>query len=138
MSQRLIVTVAPTLLAMGMVVELRDVTQAYPQSKSELHRVILAKLPADLEDRYLLGTIMQVVKPLYGITEAGVHWWTTYHNHHRNELGIQTSIYDLCLLITNNTNSPKNRDRFGLVGMQTDDTLILSTTAFSATEEEKI
>ena len=46
---------------------------------------------------------------------------------------MQTSTYDPCLLLTNG-----NKDDFGLVGMQTDDTLIVGTSAFLATEEEKI
>ena len=43
------------------------------------------------------------------------------------------STFDLCLLITN---GPK--DKFGVVGMQTDDTLIVATLSFSIKEEEKI
>jgi hypothetical protein len=44
-----------------------------------------------------------------------------------------TSIYDLCLLITNN-----NVDTFGIVSIQIDDTLILRTTAFLLLKERKI
>lgn len=76
---------------------------------------------------------MRIVKPLYGIAEAGVHWWTTYYKHHRVELQMQTSTYDPCILITSG-----DKKAFGLVGMQTDDTLMLGTTAFSTMEEEKI
>lgn len=132
-SQRLIVALAPALMGTGMTVELRDVTQAYPQSKSELARTILARLPKELEARYPPGTIMRIIRPLYGIAEAGVHWWTTYHRHHRVELQMQTSTYDPCLLITSG-----DKDTFGLVGMQTDDTLMLGTPKFSAMEEGKI
>jgi hypothetical protein len=48
-----------------------------------------------------------------------------------NELGITTSTYDPCLLIT-------SKGPFGITGMQTDDTLILCTPEFSATEKKKI
>jgi hypothetical protein len=41
-----------------------------------------------------------------------------------------TSIYDPCLLIT--FNGP-----FGITGMQTDDTLIICSSEFSAKKEEK-
>jgi hypothetical protein len=74
-----------------------------------------------------------VIKPLYRIAEAGVHWWTTYHGHHCKELDMSTSTYNPCLLITNN-----NADTFGIVGMQTDDTLILGTAVFLLLEEKKI
>ncbi|CAE7221040.1 hypothetical protein PTTW11_11373 [Pyrenophora teres f. teres] len=72
-------------------------------------------------------------KSVYGIAEAGVHWWTTYHSHHREELDMSTSTYDPCLLITNG-----DADAFGLVGMQTDDTLMLGTAVFSSLEEKKL
>lgn len=110
-SQRIIAALAPTFVKMSMAVELRDVTQAYPQSKSELARVILAHLPKELEARHPPGTIMRLVK-------AGVHWWNTYHRHHRE------ANFDVrpCLLITIG-----GKEAFGVVGMQTDDTLMLST-----------
>jgi hypothetical protein len=74
-----------------------------------------------------------VIKPLYGIAEAGVHWWTTYHGHHCKELDMATLTYDLYLLITNS-----DANVFGIVGMQTDDTIMLGTTAFLSLEEKKI
>ncbi|XP_044723962.1 polyprotein [Hirsutella rhossiliensis] len=105
-----------------MTLSLRDITQAYPQAQTELFRTILTHLPAELEGRYPEGTIIRVIKPLYGIAEAGVHWFRTYHGHHVDNLDMSTSTYDLCFLITN-----KGPDNFGIVGMQTDDTLMLGT-----------
>ncbi|KAM4057858.1 polyprotein [Hirsutella rhossiliensis] len=46
---------------------------------------------------------------------------------------MSTSTYDLCFLITN-----KGPDNFGIVGMQTDDTLMLGTQRFSALEEAEL
>ncbi|CAE7034277.1 hypothetical protein PTTW11_11401 [Pyrenophora teres f. teres] len=132
-SQRLIMSLAPALMQSGMSVKLRDITQAYPQAQTALKRIILAHLPAELEHRYPRGTLLHVIKPLYGIAEAGVHWWTTYHGHHCKELDMATSTYDPCLLITNG-----NADVFGIVGMQTDDTIMLGTPAFSSLKEKKI
>lgn len=76
---------------------------------------------------------MVVQKLLYGIPEAGTHWWATYHNHHVKRLGMENSTYDPCLLITVN-----NPDSFGIVGMQTDNTLILANDRFAAKEEEEL
>ena len=131
-SQRLIITLAPTLLrSYNMQVWLRDITQAYIQSKSQLQRTILAQLPAQIRNRYPTDTLMVVVKPLYGIAEAGTHWWATYFEHHINHLGMETSSYDPCLLI-----SKHEGNGFGIVGIQTDDTLGLSDTRFA--EKEKV
>ncbi|KAM4062355.1 reverse transcriptase (RNA-dependent DNA polymerase) [Hirsutella rhossiliensis] len=101
-SQRLILAIAPGLLqGNGMTLSLRDITQAYPQSQTELFRTILTYLPTELQGKYPHGTIIRVIKPLYGIAEAGVHWYRTYQQHHLKNLDMSTSTYDSCLLITN-------------------------------------
>jgi hypothetical protein len=46
---------------------------------------------------------------------------------------MSTSTYDPCRLIANG-----DKDNFGLVGMQTDDTLILGTATFATNEEKEI
>ncbi|KHJ36427.1 hypothetical protein EV44_g3709 [Erysiphe necator] len=110
---------------------LRDISQAYTQSTTKLNRLFYAKLPEQFKNLYPNDTIIVVLKPLYGIPEAGTHWWVTYMNHHKKELGMQSSTYDPCLLITEG-------DILGLVGMQTDDTLILGDNLFSELEERKL
>jgi hypothetical protein len=79
-SQRIILAIAPTLMKQGMVLWLRDITQAYTQSEAPLQRIILADIPEQLQHMYPEGTIMVVVKPLYGIAEAGAHWWSSTSN----------------------------------------------------------
>jgi hypothetical protein len=54
---------------------------------------------------------MIILKPLYGIPEAGTHWFSTYYSHYTKKLVMVISTYDLCLLITT------MRDTFGIVGM---------------------
>jgi hypothetical protein len=46
---------------------------------------------------------------------------------------MSTLTYDPCLLVTN-----RDADAFGLVGMQTDNTLMLRTAAFSSLEGKKL
>ncbi|KAI0997433.1 hypothetical protein K3495_g10752 [Podosphaera aphanis] len=128
-SQRIIVALAPSLLKRGMHLWLRDITQAYVQSQTALQRTVLAYLPKQIHDQYPDDTIMVVVKPLYGIAEAGAHWWATYFKHHCERLHMVTSTYDPCLLIT-----ASNSGYFGVVGMQTDDTLGISDTKFATQE----
>ena len=109
---------------------LRDITQAYTQSDDPLQRNIVADLPAQLKDSYPTNTVMVVIKPLYGIAEAGAYWWSTYNKHHKETLCMVTSTYDPCLLI-----SKAGSDCFSIVGMQTDDTLGLSDKAFADLED---
>lgn len=57
--------------------------------------------------------LLQIQKPLYGIPEAGNHWFKTYHQHHTQALGLNSSPSDPCLLFNEQ----------GITGLQTDDTL---------------
>ncbi|KAI1003566.1 hypothetical protein K3495_g4640 [Podosphaera aphanis] len=107
-----------------MVIWLRDISQAYSQSTSMLNHLFFANLPQQFRESYPPSTTMVVLKALCGIPEAGTHWWTTYMDHHMKELGMKPSNYDPCLLI-------ENKNLFGLVGMQTDDTSILGEIGFS-------
>ena len=118
----------------GMTLSLRDITQAYTHSETILDRLVLIKLFVELKNKYPEGIIIRVIRPLYRITESGVYWWTTYQNHHRNLLDIITSSFDPYLLITDQA----GENGFGIVGMQTDDILILLTATFSAKKKEKL
>jgi hypothetical protein len=46
---------------------------------------------------------------------------------------MKTSSYDPCLLITN-----EGQDTFGITGLQTDDTLSISTKSFAQREQEEL
>ena len=112
---------------------LRDVTQAYVQSTTKLNREFYVRPPQELAHRFPPDAILQCVKPLYGIPEAGNHWFKTYHGHHVNKLSMVTSTFDPCLL---HCDSPDKG--FGIVGMQTDDTLIVGDQVFAQHEEYEI
>jgi hypothetical protein len=92
----------------------------------------LACLPKEIKELYPRGTIIVVLKPLYGVAEAGTHWWATYFKHHREKLHMTTLTYDLCLLITT------AKERFAIVGMQTDDTLGLLDSRFITLEQKEL
>ena len=88
------------------------------QSTIQLARNVFIKLPVELG--LLDSKLLQVVQPLYGIAEAGIHWFNTYYKYYVDKLNMINSTFDPCLLIeaSNLTN--------GIVGIQTDDTLILA------------
>ena len=73
-----------------------------------------------------------MIKPLYSVPETGNYWFITYHNHYIKELGMNSLIYNLCLLWSNTPNY------FGIVGFQTDDTLFLANTTFADTEQQHL
>ncbi|KAL3702992.1 hypothetical protein TMatcc_010179 [Talaromyces marneffei ATCC 18224] len=126
------------ILCLGMIVEnvryyIRDITQAYIQSTTKLNRDFYIRITQDLAEYFPGATFLKVVRPLYGIPEAGNHWFRTYHNHHTEKLNIETSTYDPCLL-----HCSDSKQGFGIVGMQTDDTLIVANDTFAVREEEEI
>jgi hypothetical protein len=136
-SQRILLCLAVVMISTGritgkqFVVLIRDITQAYTQATSELIRDIFVKAPPELLKALNLpdGTILQVVRPLYGVPEAGNHWFKTYHSHHRIELDMEQSTFDPCLLTSS--------EPFGIVGLQTDDTLMVCDLEFAQKEEAK-
>ena len=133
-SQRLILCIAAMIQGNGTHLYLRDISQACVQSLTKLNRDFYIRPPHELGVELGIGkdSILKVVKPLYGVPEAGNHWFTTYHAHHTKELKMNQSTYDPCLLWSN------TRDYFGIVGLQTDDTLFLADKAFATAEQEHL
>lgn len=129
LSQRIILSIAASLRK-NTNLYLRDISQAYVQSSTVLNRNIFVQPPKELG--LSNGLVLQVVKPLYGIPEAGNHWYNTYHKHHINRLKMTTSSYDSCLLFNN------NNDTFGIVGLQTDDTLFVANKRFVELEKQNL
>lgn len=115
-----------------MSLHLRDVSQAYVQSKTHLSREIYAKPPKEIQDNLPTNSVLKISKPLYGIPEAGTHWFQTYHKHHVEKLHMTQSTFDPCLLHTD-----KN-GLFGVVGIQTDDTLFVGNEEFIRLEQDEI
>ena len=73
------------------------------------------------------------MKLLYGLAEAGYHWFAIYLDHYKRKLGIEMSSYDICLFITKD--GGKN---FGIAGLQTDNTLNIEIEAFMKKKEIEI
>jgi hypothetical protein len=73
MSQRLIMAITISLIIEDYVLKLRSITQAYSQLFFKLKCEIFAKLPKEFRNAYSSDTIIQVIRPLYGIAESGVY-----------------------------------------------------------------
>jgi Reverse transcriptase (RNA-dependent DNA polymerase) len=127
-SQRLILSIATS---MGSVADLylRDISQAYIQSTTEVNRDFYVRAPREME--LPKGAILKILRPLYGIPEAGAHWFNTYHSHHIQRLHLTPSTYDPCLLYAKGTVT-------AIVGLQTDDTLFLADDNFAELEQKEL
>lgn len=135
-SQRLILCLA---LHADLEIHIRDITQAYTQSKSQLVRDFYVRPPRELA--LPEGMLLKVLLPLYGVPEAGTHWFHTYHNHHTEKLKLQQSSYDPCFLFTtisSNANRTTDMADTAVVGLQTDDTLIACNPGFKKRESDEL
>ena len=74
---------------------------------------------------------MVVLKPLYRIPEAGTYQQAIYYKHYKEKLFIIIFTYNPCFLIT-------TKEAFGLIGMQTDNILILALKEFLVIEDNKL
>ena len=81
---------------------------------------------------YLLNTIIVILKPLYRIPKAGTYWWAIYYKYYKEKLFIIIFTYNLCFLITT------KKKVFGLVGMQTNNILILILKEFSVLKDDEL
>jgi hypothetical protein len=70
---------------------------------------------------------------LYEIAKAGIYWWIIYFKHHCEQLNMETSTYNPCLLIIT-----ADSEHFGMMEMQTNDILGLYNKRFSTLEAEKL
>lgn len=134
-STRLMLSIAVALIrTFSLCVFLRDISQAYVQSTTPLIREVLCRPAPELVKFMNLPTetIMRVLKPLYGIPEAGNHWFGTYIRHLKEKLSMEQSAHDPCLLIT------KAGNPFGVTGMQVDDTLFLGSEEFVKIEDREL
>jgi hypothetical protein len=127
-SQRLILCLAVSIY--GLEIYLRDISQAYTQSTTYLARDFYVCPPQELN--LPPGMLLKILRPLYGVPEAGTHWFRTYHNHHTEKLKLQQSFYDPCLLFA------FNNDIQAIIGLQTDDTLLACNTVFKDKEQEEL
>ena len=125
MSQRLILTLTANMSHLDLF--FRDISQVYVQSIISLARKFFIRPPIELEFRK--NTILKIIKSLHEVSETEIHWFNTYHKHHTKKLIMQQSIYDPCLLYTN-----QKGKSFGVVGLQIDNTLILENKTFANVE----
>lgn len=80
--------------------------------------------------KYPEDTILLFVKSLYSLAKAENHWFAIYLDHYKEKLVMEILSYDACLLIIKD-----GSENFGIVRIQTNDTLNVGTEIFINKEE---
>jgi Reverse transcriptase (RNA-dependent DNA polymerase) len=76
----------------GFTVWSEDATQAFVQSADNLMRDVYIHPPAEFN--LSPNIILKLLKPLYGLSDAGDYWSRTMTHHHKAELGMTPSSCD--------------------------------------------
>jgi hypothetical protein len=100
---------------------------AYTQSATTLERQVF-QAPSEMglpHDQVLL-----CLRPLYGIPEAGLHWFRTYIDHHLKYLEMTQSLADKCFLYR------QEEHGFSVTALQVDDNLGHGTPTVLKDEEK--
>lgn len=119
-STRLLIALAACF---GFRVWSQDISQAYLQSASELIRDVYLKPGKDfeIEGRKLL----KLLRPLYGLSDSGDYWNTTFSEHIKKSLGMTTTLEDYSFFFK------KARGQLtGLLGSYVDDVISAGTREF--------
>ena len=108
---------------------LRDISQLYTQSTVILLRKIFLKPVKEMKTPKEIGLI--AVKPLYGIPESGLYWFSTYSKHHKEELKMSATTYDPCVLYQR-----KAKSLNGITILQVDDSFGAGSKLFLEKESQ--
>lgn len=106
-----------------------EVSQAYLQSVVKVLRDVY--LHPTKESHLPPGTLLKLLRPLYGLPDAGDYWHSTFSHHMTKDLGMQQAFRDLALLY--------NHVKWKLKGLgwtQVDDTLLTGDDAFKRLNKE--
>lgn len=113
----------------GFKIWTQDISQAYLQSASKLIRDIYLQPGKDLE---IHGDILfKLLRPLYGLSDSGDYWQTTFSGHIKNDLKMSEALSDYSLFFK------RSRDELiGLSGTYVDDIISAGTKQFEKNAEK--
>lgn len=112
-----------------------EVSQSYAQSETPTQVPIFVRPPLILK----LGTSpgLRAKRPLCGILKAGLQWFRSHHNHHRQRMSLSGAVHDPCFLYIANGVSYFRQSSsllLGFISLQADNTAYVGNQPFIAIE----
>lgn len=89
-------------------------------------------LPYELR-KHNSGKLLKVVKPLYGLPESPLNWFSTILSHYKSALNVKSTAHDQCILVRKVDSPTVAVD--GVVTLQVDDSTNFGTEKFHAEEK---
>lgn len=133
--QRSTKIIVSTSAVRGFRIFSHDVNQSYLQSKDKLSRPVY--LAPREEDRAILGDaegeVLRILKPLYGLCDAGDYWSATMTSHVEDDLSMSPLTRDPALYVKDGED-----DVDGLLGSYVDDMLLGGNEEFQRLTEKTL
>lgn len=101
----------------------QDISQAYLQSASELLRDIYLKPGKEFEIEG--NKLLKLLRPLYGLSDSGDYWNTTFSDHIKKDLNMASTVADYSFFF-----KMVRGKLMGLMGTYVDDTISAGTEDF--------
>lgn len=114
----------------GMSALSRDITQAYIQAEIPLEWKVHIAPPEEIE--ISTNKVLNIIQPLYTMSESGLHRYLTYIDHHTNKLGTTRACTAPRLLYRHEQGTLKR-----VVILQADDRFIAGSEFFLEWGEEE-
>eukprot|EP00170_Pyropia_yezoensis_P002385 contig_10001_g2389 len=113
--------VMSTSAVRGFRIFAHDVNQSYVQSVEKMTRDVYLQPRAADREYYGIGEdeVLQLVRPLYGICDAGVYWVATFSAHVEDDLGMVPTTGDPALYVRDGMDGVD-----GLLGTYVDDSIL--------------
>lgn len=127
---RVALSFAASAVRRGRKVYVRDITQAYTQADEDLKRMVYLEPPVEMG--LPEGKVLLCIRPLYGVPEAGLFWYSTYSSYHTDDLQMLRSRVDPCLFVRHED------DGTSVVLLQVDDSFGFGPKGFLDSEEEHV
>lgn len=124
-------SLVPMLLSIRLTEQMKlhitDVTKDFVKSKTVRHRQVNLHAPKEME--LVKRKAVEVIQPVYGMSQSAMHWSKTYLDYEKQILFLTRTTMNPCLTYKN-----RKDELEGTIGISVDNLIFACTKAFSPEE----